>query len=56
MFDSSKKGSIEKEKVRTILTTLGHSYDDTELDALLQNEDPEGKKKQQLFCLCKHFH
>ncbi|CAH1956205.1 unnamed protein product [Acanthoscelides obtectus] len=41
MFDSSKKGNIEKEKVRTILTTLGHTYDDAELDALLDGEDPE---------------
>lgn len=41
MFDSSKKGNIENEKVRTILTTLGHTYDDAELDALLDGEDPE---------------
>ena len=41
MFDSSKKGSIEKEKVRTILNTLGHTYDDHELDNLLKQEDPE---------------
>lgn len=38
MFDSSKKGSIEKEKVRTILTTLGTTYDDHELEALLAGE------------------
>lgn len=55
MFDSSKKGSIEKEKVRTILTTLGHSYDDTELDALLQNEDPEGKKSNNYFVCANIF-
>lgn len=42
MFDSGKKGSIEKEKVRTILNTLGQSYDDQELESLLENEDPEG--------------
>lgn len=42
MFDSGKKGSIEKEKVRTILNTLGQSYDDSELEGLLANEDPEG--------------
>lgn len=51
MFDSSKKGSIEKEKVRTILTTLGHTYDDNQLDALLQGEDPEGLRD----CLCVFF-
>lgn len=42
MFDSSKKGKIEKEKVRTILNTLGHSFDDSELESLLRTEDPEG--------------
>lgn len=43
MFDSSKSGKIEKEKVRTILNTLGHTYDDGELDELLETEDAEGK-------------
>lgn len=42
MFDSGKKGSIEKEKVRTILNTLGQTYDDKELEDLLKGEDPEG--------------
>jgi calmodulin len=45
MFDSGKKGSIEKEKVRTILTTLGQTYDDKQLDSLLDGEDPEGKRQ-----------
>lgn len=44
MFDSTKSGKIEKEKVRTILNTLGHTYDDQELDALLSAEDTEGIK------------
>ncbi|CRL01818.1 CLUMA_CG015033, isoform B [Clunio marinus] len=43
MFDSSKSGKIEKEKVRTILNTLGHTYDDSDLDALLEAEDTEGR-------------
>jgi hypothetical protein len=43
MFDSSKTGKIEKEKVRTILNTLGHTYDDQELEALLIQEDKEGE-------------
>lgn len=43
MFDSSKSGKIEKEKVRTILNTLGHTYDDSELDVLLAAEDTEGR-------------
>lgn len=43
MFDSNKSGKIEKEKVRTILNTLGHTYDDGELDVLLEAEDTEGE-------------
>lgn len=43
MFDSGKTGSIEKEKVRTILNTLGHTYDDTELLEMLDAEDLAGK-------------
>jgi calmodulin len=46
MFDSTKTGKIEKEKVRTILNTLGHTYDDKELEDLLEAEDVEGKKQQ----------
>lgn len=42
MFDSGKTGSIEKEKVRTILNTLGHTYDDKELMDMLDQEDEEG--------------
>lgn len=49
MFDSSKSGKIEKEKVRTILNTLGHTYDDDDLDALLAAEDTEGKEEKKLF-------
>lgn len=43
MFDSGKTGSIEKEKVRTILNTLGHTYDDAELVEMLDTEDVEGE-------------
>jgi Ca2+-binding EF-hand superfamily protein len=42
MFDSGKSGHIEKEKVRTILNTLGHTFDDLELEALLEEQDKEG--------------
>ncbi|KOX80483.1 Troponin C [Melipona quadrifasciata] len=41
MFDSTKSGRIEKEKVRTILNTLGHTFDDHELEVLLKQEDEE---------------
>ncbi|CAH0585504.1 unnamed protein product [Chrysodeixis includens] len=41
MFDSQKQGRIEKEKVRTILNTMVHNYDDLELDRMLDSEDAE---------------
>lgn len=41
MFDSTKSGKIEKEKVRTILNTLGHTFDDHELDIMLKAEDDD---------------
>lgn len=43
MFDSTKSGKIEKEKVRTILNTLGHTFDDHELEVMLKSEDIEGE-------------
>lgn len=43
MFDSTKSGRIEKEKVRTILNTLGHTFDDHELEVLLKQEDEDGE-------------
>ncbi|KAG5880813.1 hypothetical protein JTB14_027980 [Gonioctena quinquepunctata] len=58
MFDSTKKGNIEKEKVHTILTTLGHTYEDSELDALLESEDPQctGTLNFDSFCrVASHF-
>lgn len=44
MFDSEKQGRIEKEKVRTILNTMVHNYDDFELDKMLDSEDAIGKE------------
>ena len=43
MFDSGKKGQIEKEKIRTILNTLGAQFDADELEALLVENDVDGK-------------
>lgn len=43
MFDPRKQGCIEKEKIRTILNTLGHHFDDFELKEMLDTEDPESK-------------
>uniref|UniRef100_A0A2P2I0F6 Troponin-C isoform 6 n=2 Tax=Hirondellea gigas TaxID=1518452 RepID=A0A2P2I0F6_9CRUS len=42
MFDSGKKGQVEKEKIRTILNTLGTNYDADELEGLLDQQDPDG--------------
>lgn len=42
MFDSGKTGKIEKEKIRTILNTLGANYINEELEALLQDNDVDG--------------
>ncbi|GLV40787.1 Troponin C at 25D [Carabus blaptoides fortunei] len=58
MFDSGKVGKIEKEKVRTILNTLGHTYNDSELDALLEDEDQGGTGKLSFNSFCRvagHF-
>jgi Ca2+-binding EF-hand superfamily protein len=46
MFDSSKAGKIENEKIRTILNTLGLAINDLELEALLEEEDKEGNVQQ----------
>ena len=43
MFDSAKSGKIEREKVRLILNTLGYTYDDGELDGLVEAEATEGE-------------
>ncbi|XP_071445997.1 troponin C-like isoform X1 [Hetaerina americana] len=58
MFDSGKSGKIENEKVRTILNTLGHTFDDLELEALLEEEDKEGVGKLNFDGFCRvaiHF-
>ena len=49
MFDTKKRGKIEREKVYLILNTLEYTYDDSELDALLSADDTEGERL--LFCL-----
>ncbi|XP_066140687.1 troponin C-like [Euwallacea fornicatus] len=58
MFDTAKRGTIEKEKVRTILSTLGHSYDEKELEQMLSDEDPEGTGRMDFEAFCRvasHF-
>ncbi|KAI5710399.1 hypothetical protein M8J75_008349 [Diaphorina citri] len=45
MFDSGKRGTIEKEKVRTILNTLGHFIDDVELETVIDEINVESGDK-----------
>jgi Ca2+-binding EF-hand superfamily protein len=42
MFDQGKTGFIESTKISTILNTIGHTFDDEELQALIDENDPEG--------------
>jgi len=46
MFDTGKTGFIEGTKIATILTTLGHTFDEDELQTLIeQHDDGEGLGK-----------
>lgn len=54
MFDSGKRGTIEKEKVRTILNTLGHFIDDVELETVIDEvTSPEFSGKVFIFIFHK---
>ncbi|XP_055545840.1 troponin C isoform X2 [Wyeomyia smithii] len=41
MFDTTKSGFIDTVKISTILNTLGQQFDEGELQALIDEEDPE---------------
>lgn len=41
MFDTAKSGFIETIKISTILNTMGQLFDDNELQALIDENDPE---------------
>lgn len=43
MFDTTKTGYIDVLKISTILNTMGQLFDDSELQALISEEDPEGE-------------
>jgi calmodulin len=45
MFDTTKCGYIDVLKISTILNTMGQLFDDSELQALIDENDPEGKLK-----------
>lgn len=43
MFDTTKCGYIETIKISTILNTMGQLFDEGELQALIDENDPESK-------------
>lgn len=43
LYDTAKTGYIETLKISTILNTMGQLFDDNELQALIVENDPEGK-------------
>lgn len=43
MFDTAKTGFIETIKISTILNTMGQLFDDNELQALIEENDPDGE-------------
>lgn len=43
MFDTQKTGFIETIKISTILNTMGQLFDDNELNALIDENDPDGE-------------
>ncbi|XP_044739044.1 troponin C isoform X1 [Chrysoperla carnea] len=58
MFDTTKSGFIETLKISTILNTMGQLFDDAELTALIEENDPEssGKVNFDAFCnIAAHF-
>ncbi|CAG4951796.1 unnamed protein product [Colias eurytheme] len=58
MFDTSKTGYIEVLKISTILNTMGQLFDDAELQALIDENDPDatGKINFDGFCnIASHF-
>lgn len=42
MFDTSKSGFIDTLKISTILNTMGQLFDDSELNKLIEEVDPDG--------------
>ena len=58
MFDTTKSGYIDVLKISTILNTMGQLFDDSELQALIGENDPEGSGKINFdgFCnIASHF-
>ncbi|EDX03802.1 troponin C [Drosophila sechellia] len=58
MFDTQKTGFIETLRLKTILNSMGQMFDDSELQALIDDNDPEdtGKVNFDGFCsIAAHF-
>jgi Ca2+-binding EF-hand superfamily protein len=58
MFDNTKSGFIDTEKIKTILNTLGQNFDEDELAAVIEENDAEGTGKANFQCFASiigHF-
>lgn len=52
MFDTTKCGYIETLKIPTILNSMGHLFDDKELNLVIDENDPEGTGKVNFDTFC----
>jgi calmodulin len=58
MFDTTKSGYIESLKIATILNTMGQIFDEAELQAVIEESDPDNLQKVNFdqFCeIASHF-
>lgn len=53
MFDTTKSGFIDTLKISTILNTMGQLFDDSELNAIIAENDPERSGKVNFDGFCK---
>ncbi|CAD1472615.1 unnamed protein product, partial [Heterotrigona itama] len=53
MFDTTKSGFIDTLKISTILNTMGQLFDDSDLNSLIAENDPEGTGKVNFDGFCK---
>ncbi|KAK0170956.1 hypothetical protein PV328_008732 [Microctonus aethiopoides] len=53
MFDTTKSGFIDTLKISTILNTMGQLFDDAELNAIIEENDPDRVGKVNFDGFCK---
>lgn len=53
MFDTTKSGFIDTLKISTILNTMGQLFDDSELNAIIGENDPDNSGKVNFDVFCK---